>query len=136
MRGAPRSGSGDAVPPRWICGSVRPELPERTVTMSFPIGPTQSQNRNGAPSSRRTAADPERLRLRPPAAGCPGEREGWWRRRTLSWRTSSGAPVVSLLPGWGGGGSGVLATRTRTLAGSRFRSWSGGRTGLTFCAYF
>lgn len=75
--------------------SVRPELPERAVTMSFPIGPTESQNRNRAPSSRRTAAEPERHRLRPRAAGCPGEREGWWRRRTLSWRTSFGVPAVS-----------------------------------------
>lgn len=83
-------------------GSVRPELPVRTVTMSFPTGPTE--NRNRARSSRRTAADPERHRLRPPAAGCPGEREGWWRRRTLFWRTSSGAPVVSPLFGLGGQG--------------------------------
>lgn len=31
----------------------------------------------------------------PPAAGCPGEREGLWHRRTLFWRTSSGVQVVS-----------------------------------------
>lgn len=90
-------------------GSVRPELPVRTVTMSFPIGPTESQNRNRAPSSRRTAAEPERHRLRPRAAGCPGEREGWWHRRTLFWRTSSGVPAVSgtklrvFLKGWAWG---------------------------------
>lgn len=76
-------------------GSVRPEQPERTVTMSFSIGPTESQRQNRAPSSRHTATDPERRQLRPPAAGCPGEREGLWHRRTLFWRTSSGVQVVS-----------------------------------------
>lgn len=30
----------------------------------------------------------------PGAAGCRGAREGWWHRRTPSWRTSSGAPAV------------------------------------------
>lgn len=76
-------------------GSVRPEQPERTVTMSFSIGPTESQHQNRPPSSTHTAADPDRHQLRPPAAGCPGEREGLWHRRTLFWRTSSGVQVVS-----------------------------------------
>lgn len=76
-------------------GSVRPEQPERTVTMSFSIGPTESQRQNRAPRSRPTATDPELRQLRPSAAGCPGEREGSWHRRTLFWRTSSGVQVVS-----------------------------------------
>lgn len=37
------------------------------------------------------AADPGRCS---PDPGCRGAREGWWRRRTHFWRTSSGAPVV------------------------------------------
>lgn len=89
---APRPGSAVQRPRR---GSVRPEQPERTVTMSFSIGPTESQRQNRAPSSRPTATDPERRQLRPSAAGCPGEREGLWHRRTLFWRTSSGVQVVS-----------------------------------------
>lgn len=90
-------------------GSVRPEQPERTVTMSFSIGPIESQRQNRAPSSRHTATDSERRQLRPSAAGCPGEREGLWHRRTLFWRTSSGVQVVSrseacfLGVGWGFG---------------------------------
>lgn len=87
-----RAGSGMQCRRR---GSVRPEQPERTVTMSFSIGPTESQRQYRAPSSRHTAADPNRHQLRPPAAGCPGEREGLWHRRTLFWRTSSGVQVVS-----------------------------------------
>ncbi|XP_035529521.1 potassium voltage-gated channel subfamily H member 5-like [Morone saxatilis] len=89
-------------------GSVRPEQPERTVTMSFSIGPTESQRQYRPPSSRHTATDPDRHQLRPPAAGCPGEREGLWHRRTLFWRTSSGVQVVSPRVGarlacfWGG----------------------------------
>ncbi|KAG7234123.1 hypothetical protein INR49_005787 [Caranx melampygus] len=75
-------------------GSVRHEHPERTVTMSFSIGPTESQRQYRPPSSRHTATtDPNRHQLRPPAAGCPGEREGLWHRRTLFWRTSSGVQV-------------------------------------------
>lgn len=89
---APRPGSAVQ---RRRGGSVRPEQPERTVTMSFSIGPTESQRQNRAPSSRPTATDPERRQLRPSAAGCPGEREGLWHRRTLFWRTSSGVQVVS-----------------------------------------
>ena len=77
------------------CGSVRPEQPERTVTMSFSIGPTESQRQYRPPSNGHTAAHPDRHQLRPPAAGCPGEREGLWHRRTLFWRTSSGVQVVS-----------------------------------------
>lgn len=76
-------------------GSVRPEQPERTVTMSFSIGSTESQRQYRPPSSRHTATDPDRHQLRPPAAGCPGEREGLWHRRTLFWKTSSGVQVVS-----------------------------------------
>lgn len=75
-------------------GSVRPEQPERTVTMSFSIRPTDSQPQYRAPSSSHTATEPHR-QLCPPAAGCPGEREGLWHRRTLFWRTSSGVQVVS-----------------------------------------
>eukprot|EP00064_Thunnus_orientalis_P018744 superscaffoldBa00004417_g18850 len=74
-------------------GSVRPEQPERTVTMSFSIGPTESQHQNRAPNSGHTNTDPDRHQLRPPAAGCPGEREGLWHRRTLFWRTLSGVQV-------------------------------------------
>ena len=80
-------------------GSVRPEQPERTVTMSFSIGPTESQRQYRPPSIRHAATDPDRHQLRPPAAGCPGEREGLWHRRTLFWRTSSGDQVVSLRAG-------------------------------------
>lgn len=89
---APRSGSALQ---RRHRASVRPEQPERTVTMSFSIGPTESQRQYRPPSSRPIATDPERHQLRPPAAGCPGEREGLWHRRTLFWRTSSGVQVVS-----------------------------------------
>lgn len=101
-----RAGSGMQ---RRRRGSVRPEQPERTVTMSFSIGPTESQRQNRAPNSRHTNTDPDRHQLRPPAAGCPGEREGLWHRRTLFWRTLSGVQVVSLRVGgrlvffWGGG---------------------------------
>lgn len=97
-------------------GSVRPEQPERTVTMSFSIGPTESQRQYRPPSSRHTATDPDRHQLCAPAAGCPGEREGLWHRRTLFWRTSSGVQVVSprvgarLVPVWF-----HQAVRTRTL---------------------
>lgn len=92
---APRAGCGMQ---RRRRGSVRPEQPERTATMSFSTGPSEShRNRNRAPSSRpdTDTAEPDRHQLRPPAAGCPGEREGWWHRRTLFWRTSCGVQVVS-----------------------------------------
>lgn len=87
-----RAGSGML---RRHRGSVRPEQPERTVTMSFSTGPTESQRQNRPPSSRAAATDPDRHQLRLAAAGCPGEREGLWHRRTLFWRTSSGVRVVS-----------------------------------------
>lgn len=87
-----RAGSGMQ---RRRRGSVRPEQPERTGTMSFSIGPTESQRQYRPPSSRHTATDPNRRRLRPPAAGCPGEKEGLWHRRTLFWKTSSGVQAVS-----------------------------------------
>ncbi|KAK2892256.1 hypothetical protein Q8A73_017921 [Channa argus] len=95
-------------------GSVRPEQPERTVTMSFSIAPTESQRQNRAPSSAHTATDPDRHQLRPPAARCPGEREGLWHRRTLFWRTSSGVQVVSPARR-SEARCGLGFTRTRTL---------------------
>lgn len=61
---APRAHARCAAVQQRDRGSVRPELPERAVTMSLPIGPTESQNRNRAPSSRATAAERERRRLR------------------------------------------------------------------------
>lgn len=102
--------------------SVRPEQPERAVTMSFTTGATESQRRHRDPSSRRhTAAEAAAAATTHPAAGCPGEREGWWHRRTLSSKTSSGVQVVSPprvgatlgvflggMRGGGGGGGGGL----------------------------
>lgn len=76
-------------------GSVRPEQPERTVTMSFSIGRTESQPRLNRAADTPPQTPSDTGSARPPAAGCPGEREGWWHRRTLSWRTSSGVRVVS-----------------------------------------
>ena len=82
-----------------LSGSVRPEPPERTVTMSCSTGPTESLRQYRPPSRAHT--DPHRRQLRPPGAGCPGEREGWWHRRTLSWRTLSGVRAVSPARGSG-----------------------------------
>lgn len=53
-------------------GSVRPEQPERTVTMSFSIGPTESQRPSRPPSSRatpRTLTDPSSARPQQDARG-------------------------------------------------------------------
>lgn len=104
--------------------SVRPEQPERAVTMSFTTGATESQRRHRDPSSRRhTAAEAAAAAAAAtthPAAGCPGEREGWWHRRTLSSKTSSGVQVVS--PPRVGATLGCLSGRDERRRRWRWRS--------------
>lgn len=101
------------------------ELPHRADTEPEPEPSSEQQTNRRRP--RATPAPPARSRM-------PGGKRGLVAPQNTFLenivRRSSGESAAWV------GGWGVLAARTRTLAGSRFCSWSGGRTGLTFCACF
>lgn len=50
--------------------------------------------RSAGRDSTRRECPPDESSARATDARCPGEREGWWHRKTLSWRISSDARVV------------------------------------------
>ncbi|KAK5857842.1 hypothetical protein PBY51_011059 [Eleginops maclovinus] len=56
--------------------SVRPEQPERAVTMSFSIGPTQCQRQYRPPSSTHTDTHPDPHQVRPQQDARGKERAG------------------------------------------------------------
>lgn len=85
-RGAPRAHRLVALSPERAGGTQKLQAARARRYHEPPRSTGRDSTRREGPPDESSATHT--------AARCPAEREGWWHRKTLSWRISSGARVV------------------------------------------